>query len=111
MMIYRRFWNTPNELRWQLSTPPHQRTLARPGRSSRPCRLVKCWSFRQNIASCPIELQLLLIQATVPDDEVATLITINKTNFVVASVLARDSKRNIDFDFSLHQNFPTAKLV
>ena len=40
-----------------------------------------------------------------------TLITINKTNFVVASVLARDSKRNIDFDFSLHQNFPTAKLV
>jgi len=51
------------------------------------------------------------MQATVPDDEVATLITINKTNFVVASVLARDSKRNIDFDFSLHQNFPTAKLV
>ena len=50
-------------------------------------------------------------QATVPDDEVASLITINKTNFVVASVLARDSKRNIDFDFSLHQNFPTAKLV
>ena len=46
-----------------------------------------------------------------PDDEVASLITINKTNFVVASVLARDSKRNIDFDFSLHQNFPTAKLV
>ena len=111
MMIYRRFWNTPNELRWQLSTPPHQRTLARPGKSSRPCRLVKCWSFRQNFTSCLIQLQPWIIQATVPDDEVATLITINKTNFVVASVLARDSKRNIDFDFSLHQNFPTAKLV
>ena len=49
-------------------------------------------------------------QATVADEEVATLITINKTNFVVASVLARDSKRKIDFDFT-HQNFPTAKLV
>ena len=45
------------------------------------------------------------------DEEVANLITINKTNFVVASVLARDLKRDIDFDFSLHQNFPTAKLV
>lgn len=50
------------------------------------------------------------MQATVADEEVATLITINKTNFVVASVLARDSKRKIDFDFT-HQNFPTAKLV
>ena len=63
-----------------------------------------------------VELKLISnsrcqFQATVPDDEVASLITINKTNFVVASVLARDSKRNIDFDFSLHQNFPTAKLV
>ena len=57
------------------------------------------------------QLKKLQFQATVPDDEVASLITINKTNFVVASVLARDSKRNIDFDFSLHQNFPTAKLV
>ena len=46
-----------------------------------------------------------------PDDEILNLITINKTNFVVASVLARDSKRDIDFDFSLHRNFPTAKLV
>ena len=60
-------------------------------------------------------LVLLLVQtacpqATVADEEVATLITINKTNFVVASVLARDSKRKIDFDFT-HQNFPTAKLV
>lgn len=51
------------------------------------------------------------VQATVPDEEVSNLITVNKTNFVVASVLARDSYRDIDFDFSLHQNFPTAKLV
>ena len=50
-------------------------------------------------------------QTNVQDEEVANLITINKTNFVVASVLARDLKRDIDFDFSLHQNFPTAKLV
>ena len=66
------------------------------------------------VAAVLIYFQVLInvnFQATVPDDEVASLITINKTNFVVASVLARDSKRNIDFDFSLHQNFPTAKLV
>jgi len=51
------------------------------------------------------------VQASVPDDEIVNLITINKTNFVVTSVLARDSSREIDFDFSLHQNFPTIKLV
>merc|ERR1719422_112080 len=51
------------------------------------------------------------VQASVPDEEIVNLITINKTNFVVTSVLARDSKREIDFDFSLHQNFPTIKLV
>jgi len=51
------------------------------------------------------------VQATVSDEEIINLITINKTNFVVASVLARDSNREIDFDFSLHQNFPTIKLV
>jgi len=51
------------------------------------------------------------VQASVSDDEIPNLITINKTNFVVASVLARDSKRKIDFEFSLHQNFPTVKLV
>jgi len=48
---------------------------------------------------------------SVTNEEILNLITINKTNFVVASVLARDSNREIDFDFSLHQNFPTVKLV
>jgi len=51
------------------------------------------------------------VLSSVSDEEILNLITINKTNFVVASVLARDSKREIDFDFSLHQNFPTIKLV
>jgi len=51
------------------------------------------------------------VQASMPDEEVLNLITINKTNFVVASVLARDSKRDLDFEFSMHQNFPTVKLV
>jgi len=51
------------------------------------------------------------VQVTVSDEEIINLITVNKTNFVVASVLARDSNREIDFDFSLHQNFPTIKLV
>ena len=51
------------------------------------------------------------VQASMPDEEVLNLITINKTNFVVASVLARDSKRDLDFEFSMHQSFPTVKLV
>jgi len=51
------------------------------------------------------------VQTSVSDEEIINLITINKTNFVVTSVLARDSNREIDFDFTLHQNFPTIKLV
>jgi len=51
------------------------------------------------------------VLCSVTNEEILNLITINKTNFVVASVLARDSNRDIDFDFSLHQNFPTVKLV
>jgi hypothetical protein len=47
----------------------------------------------------------------VSDEETQNLITINKTNFVVSSVLAKDSKdREITFHFSLHQNFPLLKL-
>ena len=52
-----------------------------------------------------------ILQATVADEEILSLITINKTNFVVASVLARDSEqRELHLDFALHQNFPTLKL-
>merc|ERR1719419_1050611 len=51
------------------------------------------------------------VQASLPDEEISSLITINKTNFVVASVLTRDCNREIDFEFSLHQNFPIVKLV
>ena len=98
----RKCWNTLSGRQWQHFTPQLPRTLVRPDRSSKPCR----WWKSKFISNLPCQFQ-----ATVPDDEVASLITINKTNFVVASVLARDSKRNIDFDFSLHQNFPTAKLV
>lgn len=51
------------------------------------------------------------VQASVSDEEILNLITINKTNFVVASVLAKDSEnRDLTFDFSLHQNFPTLRL-
>merc|ERR1719450_773381 len=51
------------------------------------------------------------IQASTSTEDLSTLVTINKTNFVAASVLARDINREIDFDFSLNQNFPTVKLV
>ena len=102
LVHFRKCWSTQNGLQWQHCTPLHPRTLVRPDRSSKPCR----WWKLKLISNSRCQFQ-----ATVPDDEVASLITINKTNFVVASVLARDSKRNIDFDFSLHQNFPTAKLV
>ena len=44
------------------------------------------------------------------EEDFSPLITINKNNFVAASVLARDKSRGIDFDFSLHINFPTVKL-
>jgi hypothetical protein len=44
-------------------------------------------------------------------ETISNLITISKTNFVVASVLAKDSeKRDLHFDFSLNHNFPTLKL-
>ena len=45
------------------------------------------------------------------EEDFSALITVNKNNFVVASVLARDKSRGIDFDFSLHINFPTVKLA
>ena len=45
------------------------------------------------------------------EEDFSPLITINKNNFVAASVLARDKSRGIDFDFSLHINFPTVKLA
>ena len=45
------------------------------------------------------------------EEDFSPLITINKNNFVAASVLARDKSRGIDFDFSLHMNFPTVKLA
>ena len=51
------------------------------------------------------------IQASASAEDLTSLITINKTNFVAASVLARDTSREIDFDFNLHQNFPIVKLV
>ena len=73
------------------------------------------YQFHHNQSSHRTAIHWFMIyfqfQTNVQDEEVANLITINKTNFVVASVLARDLKRDIDFDFSLHQNFPTAKLV
>jgi len=50
------------------------------------------------------------IQAPSTED-LSNLVTINKTNFVAASILARDVSRDIDFDFSLNQNFPVLKLV
>lgn len=50
------------------------------------------------------------VQPSTPEEDFSNLITINKTNFVAASVLARDKSRPIDFDFSLHLNFPTVKL-
>merc|ERR1712217_491317 len=40
------------------------------------------------------------VQPTSSAEDVSSLITINKTNFVAASVLARDTSRDIDFDFS-----------
>ena len=46
------------------------------------------------------------------EEDFSALISINKNNFVAASVLARDSQsRGVDFDFSLHINFPTVKLA
>ena len=51
------------------------------------------------------------IQASATFEDLPNLITINKTNFVAASVLTRDVTRDIDFDFSLNQNFPIVKLV
>ena len=50
-------------------------------------------------------------QPTSSAEDVSSLITINKTNFVAASVLARDTSRDIDFDFSLSPNFPIVKLI
>ena len=51
------------------------------------------------------------IQGAATFEDLPNLITINKTNFVAASVLTRDVSREIDFDFSLSQNFPIVKLV
>ena len=56
-------------------------------------------------------LNFSIFQPSAPDEDFSQLITINKTNFVAASVLARDKSRGIDFDFSLHLNFPTVKLT
>merc|ERR1712080_21561 len=50
-------------------------------------------------------LETMQFQAAMPDEEISNLITINKTNFVVASVLVRDSNRDIDFDFFLKIKF------
>eukprot|EP00088_Acartia_fossae_P044709 TRINITY_DN4761_c0_g1_i1.p1 TRINITY_DN4761_c0_g1~~TRINITY_DN4761_c0_g1_i1.p1 ORF type:complete len:760 (+),score=180.75 TRINITY_DN4761_c0_g1_i1:119-2281(+) len=44
--------------------------------------------------------------------EVADLITLLKTNFVVSSILGKDAgTRAIHFDFALHPHFPLLKLV
>ena len=39
------------------------------------------------------------------------LVTVNKMNFVASSVLAKDSARKIDFDFTTHTTFPVLKFV
>ena len=39
------------------------------------------------------------------------LVTVNKMNYVASSVLAKDSARKIDFDFTTHTTFPVLKFV
>ena len=44
--------------------------------------------------------------------EVGDMITLLKTNFVVASILAKDLQdRALQFEFTLHPHFPVVKLV
>ena len=43
--------------------------------------------------------------------EIATLITINKTNLVASSVLSKDASRGVEFDFKTHATFPLLKFV
>jgi hypothetical protein len=48
--------------------------------------------------------------STRQDEEIATLISVNKINFVAASVLYKDPTRKVEFDFSAHATFPSVKI-
>ena len=43
--------------------------------------------------------------------ELTSLISVAKNNLVVASILAKDPTRNVDFEFSAHPTFPSIKLA
>lgn len=45
------------------------------------------------------------------EEEFASLIGVCKKNFVVASILAKDSSRKVDFDFGSNSTFPTVTFV
>ncbi len=45
------------------------------------------------------------------EEDLKSLIGVAKNNLVVASILARDAGRKVDFDFAPHSTFPTLKLV
>ena len=43
--------------------------------------------------------------------ELNSLIAVAKNNLVLASILAKDPTRNVDFEFSVHSTFPSIKLA
>eukprot|EP00096_Caligus_rogercresseyi_P014492 TRINITY_DN7000_c0_g1_i1.p1 TRINITY_DN7000_c0_g1~~TRINITY_DN7000_c0_g1_i1.p1 ORF type:complete len:696 (+),score=177.29 TRINITY_DN7000_c0_g1_i1:47-2134(+) len=52
-----------------------------------------------------------LASSSKASEEFSKLVSVAKNNFVVSSILSKDSKRKIDFDFSLHKSFPVVKFV
>jgi hypothetical protein len=45
------------------------------------------------------------------DEELQSLIGVAKKNLVVASILAKDPSRKVDFDYAANATFPGVKLV
>ena len=43
--------------------------------------------------------------------ELASLVAVAKNNLVVASILAKDPERRVDFEFAVHPTFPSIKLA
>ena len=43
--------------------------------------------------------------------ELASLVAVAKNNLVVASILAKDPTRRVDFEFAAHPTFPSIKLA